>query len=279
MKTLLLFLAAIMSFSIASAQYKAIGIEVIGTGDPILFLPGFTTPGSVWKETVNALNTKSEAHLISYAGFNGIPPVKTPWYPKVREDLISYIKKNNFEDLIIIGHSMGGSLAADLAAEFPEKVKKIVIVDALACMREVMMPNVPVSSLQYDSPYNNRTLNMSNSQLKQMATSMAINMTDSDERKEDIVRWILEADRKTYVYGYTDLLKLDLRPKLSKIKAKALVLVAPTYGPMALESMKMQYKNLNHKIVEMAPKGKHFIMFDNQDWFYKRIHTFLTSEE
>jgi len=278
MKIRLFFTIIFASLNILVAQNKAIQTEVLGKGDPILFLPGFTTPGSLWKPTVENLKLERQAHLVSYAGFNGIAPVETPWYSKIKEALIVYIKKNNFQKLTIIGHSMGGNLAVDLAAEFPDRVENLVIVDALVCMREVMMPNVPVENIQYKSPYNDQMIKMNPDQFKTMAKSMAIGMTDNLEKQQDVLNWMIEADRKTYVYGYTDLLKLDLRPKLSKIKANSLVLVAPTYGPMAASLMTNQYKELTKKKVELAPKGKHFIMFDNEEWFYERINSFLTRE-
>lgn len=93
-----------------------------------------------------------------------------------------------------------------------------------------------------------------------------------------ITNWILEADRKTYVYGYTDLLKLDVRTQLSKVKANVLILGAPTYGTIAKETMEKQYANLANKRIEMAPDSRHFIMFDQPEWFYKKVNAFLTSE-
>lgn len=264
--------------SIAISQNKAIKAEVLGKGNPVLFLPGFTTPGSIWKETVKKLTVKKEAHLISYAGFNGMDPIEMPWYSSIKKELISYIKENNLQEIEIIGHSMGGTLAVDIAAALPNLITKIILVDALPCMREVMMPNVPATSIQYESPYNNQMLKMKDAQFKGMATMMATNMTDNKEKVETVMNWILEADRKTYVYGYTDLLKLDLRNDLSKIKAKALILGAPTYGTVAKENMEKQYTNLANKTIEMAPSGKHFIMFDESEWFYKKINSFLTSE-
>tara|TARA_R110002073_G_scaffold123234_2_gene266833 strand:- start:14367 stop:15206 length:840 start_codon:yes stop_codon:yes gene_type:complete len=277
-KNILFSIAFLFTINIAISQNKAINAEVLGKGKPILFLPGFTTPGSIWKETVKNLTVTKEAHLISYAGFNGMDPIEMPWYSSIKKELIIYIKKNNLQDVEIIGHSMGGTLAVDIAAALPNLVTKIILVDALPCMREVMMPNVPDTSIQYESPYNNQMLKMDDVQFKGMATMMATNMTDNKEKVETVMNWILEADRKTYVYGYTDLLKLDLRNDLSKIKAKALILGAPTYGTIAKESMEKQYANLANKTVEMAPSGKHFIMFDESEWFYKKVNTFLTSE-
>ena len=277
-KNILFILFVFTSISIATSQNKAIKAEILGKGSPILFLPGFTTPGSIWKETIAHLDVKKEAHLISYAGFNGIKPIEIPWYATIKNEIISYIKENNLKEVEIIGHSMGGTLAIDIAAALPKKVKSIILVDALPCMRDVMMPGVPAESIQYESPYNKRMLGMNDEQFKGMASMMSVNMTDQKEKVDTVTKWILEADRKTYVYGYTDLLKLDLRAELSKVTAKTLILGAPTYGTIAKEAMEKQYINLAKKTIAMAPGGKHFIMFDQAEWFYKQVNDFLTSE-
>ena len=265
--------------SISLGQEKAIKVEVIGKGNPVLFLPGFITPGSVWKETVQNLTIKNESHLFSYAGFNGIAPIKMPWYKNVKEAIFKYIEKKDLKEIRIIGHSMGGNLAVDIAARFPKRVKKMIIVDALACMREVMMPGVAASNLQYESPYNKNLLNMNANQFKGMATNMAGFMTINKEKAGVLTKWILEADRKTYVYGYTDLLKLDLRDKLSAIKTKTLILGA-SFPNVAVSKVNFekQYANLSNKTIEMASNSKHFIMFDQSTWFYSQVNTFLENE-
>lgn len=278
MKNIISIAIAFLFIQVGIAQSKAIKTEVIGKGKPILFLPGFTTPGEVWKETVQHLTTQKESHLISYAGFNGIKSIEMPWYAGIKKEIIAYVKDNNLKDLEIIGHSMGGTLAVDIAAELPNRVKKVILVDALPCMREVMMPGVPAESLQYESPYNKQMLEMDDDQFKGMASMMATNMTNSKHNIARVTQWILEADRTTYVYGYTDLLKLDLRSQLLKIKAEVLVLAAPTYGDIGKQNMEKQYVNLTNKIIEMAPNSKHFIMLDQPEWFYKKVNSFLTSE-
>jgi len=265
--------------SISFGQTKAIKVEVLGNGDPVLFLPGFITPGSVWKETVAHLNTKNESHLFSYAGFNGIAPIKTPWYEHVKEAIFSYIEKKELTNIRIVGHSMGGNLAVDIAAKFPKRVKKMVIVDALACMREVMMPGVPESALQYNSPYNKNLLKMNAAQFKAMASNMAGYMTLKKEKARVLTKWILEADRTTYVHGYTDLLKLDLREKLKAIKTETLILGA-SFPDVAVAKahFEKQYANLSNKTIEMVVDSKHFIMFDQPTWFYAKVTAFLENE-
>lgn len=264
-------LLAVVGFS-----QNPIQVEKQGQGDAILFLPGFTTPGSVWNETIANLNQSYETHIVSYAGFNGIEPIGTPWYSPIKDQLVKYINENELANLTVIGHSMGGNLAVELAAELDKKVTGLIIVDALPCMREMMMPGVPANALQYDSPYNNRMLAMNKDEFSQVAIGMASNMTNDQSRMEEMANWSINADRETYVYGYTDLLKLDLRPSLSDITTKTLILGA-TFPSKEItkKTFESQYKNLVNKTISLADNSKHFIMFDQPEWFYAQINGYL----
>jgi len=255
-------------------------VEITGEGQPILYLPGFATPGDIWTETVTHVNLDRKSYLFSYAGFNGNPPIEMPWYATIKTAIIDYIKANSMSDVIIMGHSMGGNLAIDIAAALPNTISKIIIVDALACMRDVMMPNVPADNFYYDSPYNTQMLEMDTEQFKSMALMMASNMTLNQDKVETITNWLVNADRKTWVYGYTDLLKLDLRPILSKVQCETLILGAsfPDVN-LAEQNYKKQYANLPNKTIVMASNSKHFIMFDQPDWFYKTVTNFLIDEK
>jgi len=267
-----LFVAGI---TLAYSQ-KAIYIEKEGKGNPILFLPGFTTPGSVWNETIAHLSGSFETHVISYAGFNGHAPIGTPWYTPLKEQLIAYIQKEKLKNLTVIGHSMGGNLATEIAVALPTQVTGLILVDALPCMRALMMPGVAAEGIQYDSPYNNRMLEMTDEAFAQVATMMAQNMTNNTSKMEEIANWSVIADRETYVYGYTDLLTLDLRPSLSEIQVNTLILGASFPSKeMALSTFETQYSNLKNKTIALADDSKHFIMFDQPEWLYAQINTYL----
>ena len=254
-------------------------VETIGEGKPILFLPGFTVSGSIWKETVEKLNLERKSYLVSYAGFNGNAPIEMPWYSNIKNSIVKYIKDNNMTDIIIIGHSMGGNLAVEIASELPNDISKIIVVDALPCMREVMMPNVPAENLSYDSPYNKQLLNMTDKQFENIANMMSPNMTYKADKEAVLTNWMTAADRKTWVYGYTDLLKLDLRNILSKVKCETLILGASFPDvKMAEENYIKQYSLLDNKTIKMASKSKHYIMFDQPEWFYKTINNFLAND-
>jgi pimeloyl-ACP methyl ester carboxylesterase len=276
MKKLTFIFVLLITGSQAFTQTSAVRITKSGKGAPILFLPGFITPGSMWTETVKNLKGNYETHLVSYAGFNGIDPIPMPWYDAIKTELIAYVKTNKLTHLKLIGHSMGGNLAVDLAAALGSTVDRVIIVDALACMREVMMPGVPAEAFQYESPYNKQLLEATPEAFEQTAIMMAQGMATVPDKQELIKSWILEADRKTYVYGYTDLLKLDVRPALAAINIPVLILGAPFPSKeVVVPNYEKQYATLPNKTLEIAPAGRHYIMFDQPEWLYNQINSFL----
>lgn len=275
-KSVVLFtLVCIFIVQLASAQ-QAITVQKSGAGAPIIFLPGFTTPGSVWDETIRHLDGTYESHTVSYAGFNGLAPIDFPWYDAVKQALIAYIQQEQLTQVTLIGHSMGGNLAVEVASALPDRISGLILLESLSCMRELMMPGVPASSLQYESPYNNQLLAMSDDDFKNMAAMMSQNMANDASKVELITGWTVAADRKTYVYGYTDLLKLDLRDQLSHINIPTLVIGSSFPDKNAVASnLEKQYINLKQKEILIADDSKHFILFDQPEWMYTQINQYL----
>ena len=270
--TILLVLVTTFLF----AQTKAVHIQKSGKGKPVLLLPGFTTPGTVWNETIQNIQGKYQFYAVSYAGFNGLQPIDTPWYATIKKELIQYIRVNKLSNIVIIGHSMGGNLAVDIAADLDDKVDKIILVESIPCMRELMMPGISAKDIQYNSPYNDQFLKMDEMTFRQTAQMMSGNMANNPAKVDTLISWAVKADRKTYVYGYTDLLKLDLREKLASLNAKTLILGASFPDKkVVMENYEKQYANLKAKQIAIASDSKHFIMFDQPEWFYTQVNAFL----
>ncbi|WP_439488327.1 alpha/beta fold hydrolase [Algoriphagus sp.] len=246
-------------------------VERAGKGNPILFLPGFGTSGEVWNQVVSKF-PDHESITMTYAGFGGVAPIGFPWYSQITAELINFVNENNLQELTVVGHSMGGNLAQQLVQAFPDRIDHLVLVDALPCMREVMMPGVPAEAISYDGDYNNQLLNMNEADFEVYATQIAQGMATEAGDQQQLKRWMLSADRETFVYGYTDLLKLDLRSGMESIKIPVLIVVADQpYGEQALETMKKQYSALQNKEFKMVENSRHFIMMDQPEWLVQEL--------
>lgn len=277
LNTLLIFVLTCLTGMYSQEPAPAFRVDVRGTGEPVLFLPGFSCPGEVWEETVRELENRFECHVVSYAGFGGMEPVGFPWLPQLREGIEAYLVERGLSTARLVGHSMGGTLALWLGTSEKLDPRAIVVVDGLPAMGALMFPNYDSSTIQYESPRNQQMLDMDANSFAAMAGGMATGMVRDSIRQQQIAAWILEADRETYVYGYTDLLKLDLRGELPRITAPVHILAATRpYGEaVARQNYTDQYTGLRDYTLEFAPDAAHFVMYDQPEWFVSNLGAIL----
>lgn len=278
MKTVLLFFTLLLSYSAQAQEINPpIHVKVTGQGAPILFIPGFSVPGKSWDPVVNQLENNYTCHTVTLAGFGGKKPIDFPWLPTVNAAIENYIQENQLTDLTVIGHSLGGTIATWLASRGNNLISNIILIDALPAAGALMIPNFNPDSLVYNSPFNNQQLSMNAKDFSSMATTMAQGMSINPETQKRIQDWIILADRKTYVYGYTDYLKMDLRKDLKKISIPVTIIAADKpYGKeMVQQIYQQQYANLAKYDLIVADNAAHFVMFDKPEWFLRQIQQFL----
>lgn len=108
-------------------------VEVRGRGRDVILLPGLMSGRHVWDAAVRAV-PGYRYHLVQVAGFageaarsNASGRILAP----LTEELARYIETNGLNRPAIVGHSMGGTLGLMLAARYPARVGKLMVVDML----------------------------------------------------------------------------------------------------------------------------------------------------
>ena len=120
---------------------------------------------------------------------------------------------------------------------------------------------------------------MSKKDFETMATAISRAMSTNTQAQQMIKDWIIQADRKTYVYGYTDYLKLDLREELKQVTVPVTIIAAekPFGKDMVKQTYASQYTNLSHYDLIIADGAAHFVMFDKPDWFVGQVQQILAA--
>jgi len=264
----------------AFAQKSAIRVEVTGKGSPLVFLPGFGCPGSVWNQIVDVLKIDHECHVVTYAGFDGVQPVDTLWLSAVGQSISRYISGKHLENVTVVGHSIGGTFGLMLCAEPLNQVKKLVVVEMLPCIGMMMIPDYKPEYITFDNPYNQKLLAMNISDFKAMQKQMAANMCTDTIGQRQIVDWMMTADRKTYVHGYTELMRLDLRETLKTIQQPVLILAAGKYPTkeQILKTYEDQYLNLKNKNLKFVDNSAHFVMYDQPQKLSEELTNFINTK-
>ena len=125
-------------------------VTVTGHGRPMILIPGMSSSGETWDTTVAHYQDRFECHVLTLAGFAGVPRVPAPMMDTVRDGIAAYIRAHKLDRPVIVGHSLGGTLALDLAAHYPDLPGGLVIVDSYPFLMGVMDPKATPESAQRD---------------------------------------------------------------------------------------------------------------------------------
>ncbi|WP_138434971.1 alpha/beta fold hydrolase [Winogradskyella algicola] len=104
--------------------------NIIGKGKPLVILHGFLGMGDNWKTLAKQFSESNyQVHLVDQRNHGRSFHSEDFDYELMAEDLKAYCKEHDLNDIILLGHSMGGKTAMLFAALFPELVSKLIVAD------------------------------------------------------------------------------------------------------------------------------------------------------
>lgn len=274
---LLLFFAAVCNIF---GQEKTYPFEVKKSGkgkQSLILIPGFASSGDVWNETTAKFDKDFTCYTLTMAGFAGAKPDADASFKDWEKGIATYIKNNKIEKPVIIGHSMGGGLAMAIAADYPELVGKIVIVDTLPCLAALSNPNFTSRENNDCSPIINKFTAMTDEQFLQMQAQSIPRLLADTSMQDTVIGWSMKSDRKTFAKMYCDFSNTDLRETLKNIQCPSLVLLE-SYFALMKPAIEAQYAHLKNATYQYSTKGLHFIMYDDKEWYFNQLNNFLSSK-
>ena len=104
--------------------------NILGEGKPFVILHGFLGMGDNWKSLGKRfLEQGYQVHLVDQRNHGRSFHSESFNYNFLAEDLKKYCDFHKLEDLILLGHSMGGKTAMNYAVNYPDNLSKLIIVD------------------------------------------------------------------------------------------------------------------------------------------------------
>lgn len=104
--------------------------NIVGEGKPFVILHGFLGMGDNWKTLgmqfadqgfqVHMVDQRNHGHSFHHHDFS---------YEVLVEDLKQYCEIHGLEQIVLLGHSMGGKTAMLFATKYPEMVSKLIVAD------------------------------------------------------------------------------------------------------------------------------------------------------
>jgi pimeloyl-ACP methyl ester carboxylesterase len=100
-----------------------------GRGPVIIVIHGLYGSSDNWISMSRRLAENHTVYLIDQRNHGRSPSSDSHLYDDLKNDLTGFFTKHKIEKATILGHSMGGKAAMWFAADYPEKVEKLVIAD------------------------------------------------------------------------------------------------------------------------------------------------------
>jgi pimeloyl-ACP methyl ester carboxylesterase len=102
-------------------------------GTPVILLHGVTDSWFSWSRVLPLLPAGWRVYALDQRGHGGTSVPQSGYgLPTLADDVIAFLDAQGVERAIVVGHSMGGLVAQHVAAAAPERVSRLVLVNAAA---------------------------------------------------------------------------------------------------------------------------------------------------
>lgn len=103
--------------------------KILGQGPPIIILHGLLGTLDNWQTIANYLATDYTVCLLDLRNHGRSPHAIEMDFHLMAEDVLMFMESNWINSAVVMGHSMGGKVAMQLALDHPDNVEKLIVVD------------------------------------------------------------------------------------------------------------------------------------------------------
>jgi pimeloyl-ACP methyl ester carboxylesterase len=249
--------------------------EVYGRGRPVILLHGWLGSWGLWQDTMTYLGRFYRTYALDFWGF-GESGRKRDTYA-VQDFVIlvdQFMEQLGIGRAPLVGHSMGGTVSLSVAIQYPQRVKKVVVIgspivgSSLSFLLK-LFGRRPIASLVYHNLWS----------LKLGFRILAPLYTRDPRWPEMMNRDLSRTTLESFLMSIASLRKTDLRPEMHQISVPTMGM----YGDRDVVVHPQQWKPLMEGIantrIERFPKAGHFIMLDEPPAFMETLRDFLDSPE
>ena len=233
---------------------REVAYRVAGSGTPVVLIHGLSGSTRWWDASLPGLAEHFSVYAVDLPGFGDNRRTEPFALEMAAERLAAWMDAVGIERASIVGHSMGGYVAADLAARFPERVERLVLVDGVA--------------RPYEHP------------LRQPVRGVLDTVRTLPVRYwRTLLGDALRAGPATLRNATRAVLAADLRPRLGQIEAPTLVIWGERDNLVPLEYGKLLAEALPTARLAVIDRAGHNPMWDQPAEFNQLMIDFLSGKD
>ncbi len=232
-----------------------IAYEVAGVGPPVVLVHGLSGSSRWWRRNIGALTPHRRVYVVDLIGFGASRRARQRFaLAEASSYLMRWLDQLELERVSLDGHSMGCLIAAELAADAPERVDRLVLVDPAALPLDARRLRHALSLLR---------------ELRYLSPSfLPVLIADA-----------LRAGPLTLWRAATALMLVDLRPKLAQIRAPTLVIWGEHDALVPLSFAQQLAQYLRYEELVVIKGAGHVPMWDRPQEFNRVLTKFVIGDE
>ena len=247
--------------------------ESEGRGKPVILLHGWLGSWGTWLGTMEALAPLYRVYALDFWGFGESDKRRESYNISDFVALVEqFMERLGIQRAPVIGHSMGGTVALNLALDRPKSVERVAVVgspvDGQSLNVFLKLAGYPwIAFLVWHSPALLRW------GIRLFAPWIAASWSDwYTLLMHDLSRMTLES----FLWSIHSLHHTDLRPRLATLQAPALGVYGK--GDKIVDPREAHWlQRVADSQVVMLEGSRHFPMLDEPERFYSIMHHFLAS--
>lgn len=241
----------------------------LGEGKPpLVLIPGITSPAISWEFVGARLAAFSDVYILDNRG-RGLSQGGADLGYRLNDyaaDTEGFIRALGLDRPAIVGHSMGGRIAARLAARAAHCVGKLVLVDP------------PVSGpgrREYPLPLNYYLESIDAVSRGEGYEQMRKNLPWSDEQLQLRMEWLPTCDKTAIIESHKSFHEEEIHSDLPKIAAETLLLYAEKGGTVTEADAEELMRGLKKGRKQRIDGAGHMIPWDRLDAFVSAVKEFV----
>jgi pimeloyl-ACP methyl ester carboxylesterase len=265
----LLMLAVLCILSPRVMAASPFSVQVTGSGRPVIAVAGLSTSADVWRPMAIRMGKDFQFHLITLAGFAGTPAeAKGSLIPAAARAIVEYTSAQSLERPILLGHGVGGVILLKVAQEAPGLSACMVLVDTVPFLGAVVFNAKNAAAAEPDAArFRDMVAKPSRADFLSGQRLQVQGMATSEADRARLLGWMEHSDQASVAATLYESLTTDLRPQLSAIKARTLVLMpwiapSPFTAEQTQKFVEFQYRGLSAAKVQVVRDTHSFIMLD-----------------
>lgn len=247
--------------------------EAYGEGKVLLLLHGLGSTKKDWDAQVPFFSKNYKVITLDLRGHgNSTKPKSDYGVELMTEDVKQFLDQLNIKKATIVGFSMGGAVAFEMAAKHPEYLDNLVIVNSGPDFNN--MGEIGEELLQ------SRTHYLETKGLAQLAKEISFNMFPEDhqiELRNQFEERCKNNDYNAYYNSFVTLMAWGLGDRIKEISTRTLVVASDMdYTPVSFKEDYVQ--KLPNASLSVIKNSRHGVVIDQPKAFNIELQKFLNHE-